>query len=368
MADVDRVVRDGKTVGWQARWRDPDGRQRKQTFRVKTEAQRHLAAMVADAARGTYLDPAAGRVTVTDYARHWAATRPHRASSATAVESRIKHHIETTRIGGMRIAAVRPTDVQAWVTDRSTVLAPSTLRVVVDLLRAVMAAAVLDRVIAVSPAVRLALPRREQSKVVPLSVVEVRTVAAAMPPRCRALVLVAAGLGLRLGELLGLRVEDVDFLRRTVHIRVQLLLNTKNRGPLKTPRSERDIPLPTMVAEALAAHMAEYPPGKDGSVFTARHGGPFGHTYVEKEFKAAVKASKLPVSTTPHDCRHHFASVLLAAGESVVTVAERLGDTPAMVLEVYGHVMPGSEDRTRKAIDAAWASAPDVPREASSQA
>lgn len=367
MADVDRVVREGKTVGWQARWRDPDGRQRKQTFRVKAEAQRHLAAMLADAARGTYLDPAAGRVTVTDYARHWAATRPHRASSATTVESRIKHHIEATRLSGMRIASVRPTDVQAWVTDRSAVLAPSTLKVVVDLLRAVMAAAVLDRVIAVSPATRLTLPRYEPPKVVPLTVAEVRAAAAAMPPRTRALVLVAAGLGLRIGELLGLRVEDVDFLRRTVHIRVQLLLNTKNRGPLKTPRSERDIPLPTMVSEVIAAHLAEYPSGKDGSVFTAQHGGPFGHTYVENTFKAAVNATGLPASTTPHDLRHHFASVLLAAGESVVTVAERLGDTPAMVLEVYGHVMPGSEDRTRKAIDAAWSSAPNVPREAVNQ-
>jgi hypothetical protein len=54
--------------------------------------------------------------------------------------------------------------------------------------------------------------------------------------------------------------------------------------------------------------------------------------------------------------RHHYASVLLDAGESVVTVAERLGDTPQMVLKVYGHLMPDSEDRTRRLIDEAWIS------------
>jgi len=44
---------------------------------------------------------------------------------------------------------------------------------------------------------------------------------------------------------------------------------------------------------------------------------------------------------------------LLDAGESVITVAERIGDTPEMVLKVYGHVMPNTEDRTRRAIDVA---------------
>jgi hypothetical protein len=46
--------------------------------------------------------------------------------------------------------------------------------------------------------------------------------------------------------------------------------------------------------------------------------------------------------------------VLLHAGESVIAVAERLGDTPQMVLKTYGHIMPDSEDRTGRAIDAAW--------------
>jgi integrase len=62
----------------------------------------------------------------------------------------------------------------------------------------------------------------------------------------------------------------------------------------------------------------------------------------------------LPTGTTSHDLRHHFASVLLAAGESVVAVAERLGhENASLILSTYGHLMPDSEERTRRAIDEA---------------
>ena len=56
-----------------------------------------------------------------------------------------------------------------------------------------------------------------------------------------------------------------------------------------------------------------------------------------------------------HDLRHHYASVLLAAGESVVAVAERLGHENAdLVLSTYGHLQPNAEEGTRKALDDAW--------------
>jgi len=77
----------------------------------------------------------------------------------------------------------------------------------------------------------------------------------------------------------------------------------------------------------------------------------------------AVRDAGLPSGTSSHDLRHHYASVLLGAGESVVAVAERLGHEDAsLVLSTYGHLTPDSEDRTRHAVDDAWR-APDVLRE-----
>jgi site-specific recombinase XerC len=163
--------------------------------------------------------------------------------------------------------------------------------------------------------------------------------------------------------LITLRVQDVNFLGRSVRIGHQLDEHTRGRVEPKTPRSRRTIPLPKVAADALAAHIAEHPPLPDGTLFSGGNGRPYAHSYYTRLIKTAVrrladaKGSMFPPETTSHDLRHHYASVLLAAGESVVAVAERLGhDDATMVIRVYGHLLPDSEDRTRKAVDQAWSS------------
>jgi len=89
-------------------------------------------------------------------------------------------------------------------------------------------------------------------------------------------------------------------------------------------------------------------------LFTTTTGRPYRQTHYSVQiFGAAVRRAGLPRTTT-HHLRHHYCSVLLYAGASVVEVAERIGDTPAMVLRVYGHLLEDRGDRTRRAIDAAW--------------
>jgi integrase len=340
---------------YRARWLDPDGRERSRTFTRKADAERHLAAVEGAKLSGAYVSDA-NPVTVGEYARQWAGTRPHRPTTATRVASLISKHIDGTKIGSMRLAAVRPSQVQAWVSDRAQVLSPSTLRLLVALLRSIFAAAVQDRLVASSPATRLSLPRSERERIVPLSVAQVQALAQAMPARSKTMVITQAGLGLRIAELLALRVQDIDFLRRTVRIEWQLTPDGKRRVPPKTPRSRRTLPLPNVVAEALAAHIAEFPLAEDGSLFTTAAGMLYRQEhYGARVFAPAVRKAGLPAGTTSHALRHHYASLLLAAGESVVAVAERLGhENATLVLTTYGHLMLDSEDRTRRAIDAAW--------------
>lgn len=348
--------RNGREVRvYDVRFRDPDGRQRKKTFSKKGDADRFAATVEADKLRGQYVDHS-DRTTVAEYARAWASARPHRPSSARRVSSLIETHIAGTRLGDRRLSAVRPSEVQAWASDRAQVLAPTTLRNLVSLLRSIYASAVLDRLAASSPVVRVQLPRAERERVVPLTVQQVQALANAMPARTRAMVITQAGLGLRIGELLALRVEDVDFLRRTVRVEWQIASKTQQRVAPKTPRSRRTIPLPQVVADALAAHIAEFPPAADGTIFTSTTGViHWQQVYASRTLAAAVKQAGLPAGTTTHDLRHHYASVLLAAGESVVAVAERLGhENASLVLSTYGHLMPDSEDRTRRAVDEAW--------------
>ncbi|MCE3555135.1 site-specific integrase [Pseudonocardia sp. RS11V-5] len=346
---------------WRARYRDPDGRERAKHFSRKADGERFLAMIESSKLRGTYVDPS-DRTTVAEYARRWASVRPYRPSTARRIDSQIRLHVENTFLGSRRMASVLPSDVQAWVTQLAAQLAPSTVELTVNMLKAIFAAAVLDRVVGSSPVVRLALPKADKDRVVPLTVDQVLELAETVPARTRAMVLTQAGLGLRLGELLALRQQDVNFLGRTARVEHQLEDRTRARVDPKTPRSRRSVPLPQFVADALARHMQQWPPLEDGSLFYGHNRRPYHHAfYGVRTFKVAVKklageeGSTFPPSTTTHDLRHHYASVLLAGGESVVAVAERLGhDDASMVLKVYGHLMPESEDRTRKIIDAAW--------------
>jgi integrase len=113
-----------------------------------------------------------------------------------------------------------------------------------------------------------------------------------------------------------------------------------------------------VVGKALAAHIGEFPATEDGSLFTTANGNLYRHEhYGARIFAPSVKKAELPAGTTSHARRHHDASVLLAAGDSVVAVAERLGhENAALVLKTYGHLLPDSEDRTRRAINDAWTS------------
>lgn len=159
-------------------------------------------------------------------------------------------------------------------------------------------------------------------------------------------------------------MQDVDFAARLVRIEWQFAPQSKVRTVPKTPRSRRIVPLPQVVADALRAHMAQFPPADDGTLFTTRFAGPYRHDYYGTLiFGAAVRKAGLRESITTHDLRHHYASVLLMQGESVITVAERLGhENATLVLSTYGHLMPDSEERTRRAVDEAGGCAPGVPQ------
>jgi len=199
------------------------------------------------------------------------------------------------------------------------------------------------------------LPRRESgtSALTPLSSDQVHALADNVLERLRGLVYCSAGLGLRQGEACGLTVDRVDFLRRKVTIDRQLVTPMRGKpahGPTKTPASVRVIPLADSVGEALAEHIRQFPPGESGLLFTTAKGEPLPRPRWDEAFKRAATALGLDV--TPHDLRHHAASLLISAGCSVKAVQHFLGHaTAAETLDTYGHLWPDDEDRIRASID-----------------
>lgn len=127
--------------------------------------------------------------------------------------------------------------------------------------------AVLDGLIAKSPCVAIKRPQAHGEQVVPLTVEQVMAIADEIEPRCRAAVLLGAGCGLRLGEIIGLTEPDIRWMTRQIVITRQLVRGGQ-LGPLKTRSSERVVPAPGFVLEALSAHIATYGLGRDQIVFT----------------------------------------------------------------------------------------------------
>jgi integrase len=251
------TARQGKGKRWDVRWRDDAGRQRHKAFDRKADAERFLAQVTADLARGTYFDPRAGRVLFRTYAEQWRAAQVHRTTTAAQVETHMRRHVYPT-FGDRSLASVRPSEVQAWVRGLEERLAPSTIEVVYSFVAGVFRAAVRDRLILSTPCVGIRLPKPEPKRVEPQATERVEALIAAMPGRYQALVIVGAGTGLRHGEALGLEVEAIDFLQRTLQVRQQLVTmpgQPPYLAPPKTPASYRTIPLPQVVLDALTAHL-----------------------------------------------------------------------------------------------------------------
>lgn len=188
----------------------------------------------------------------------------------------------------------------------------------------------------------------------------------------RALVVLAAGTGLRQGEVLGVTTSRLNFLRRSLTVDRQLVLlpgRPPYLAPPKTAASRRTVPLPDVVLDALAGHPAAFPAGEgDSLIFTAPDGaGIRRNRFSEGAWLPAVERAGLPKGTHFHDLRHFYASLLIRHGESVKVVQARLGHASASeTLDTYSHLWPDSEDRTRLAVDSvlgrSGACGPDVAR------
>ncbi|MDP8975753.1 MAG: site-specific integrase [Actinomycetota bacterium] len=348
MASITKVP-----TGWRARYRAPDGGSRSRTFPRKVDAERFLITVEASKLTGAYVDPSAGRLTFGAYAEQWRASQVHRPSTAARVETVLRCHV-LPQLGARPVGAIRTSELQAWVKGRSEILAPSTLRTLHQTVVAIFSAAVADRLIPVSPTVGVKLPRAELDEVVPMAPEQVRAMAEAVPVRYRALIVAGAATGLRQGEALGLTVDRVDFLRRTIRVDRQLVTVSGQApylAPPKTPSSTRTIPAPQVALDALAAHLASFEPGPAGLVFTDDDGQAIrrphiGHTWRKAARRAGVEGRSF------HDLRHLCASVLIARGASVKSVQRFLGHASAKVtLDTYAHLWPDDEDRTRAALD-----------------
>ena len=347
---------------WRARYRDDAGREHARHFNRKVDAQRWIDETTASIVTGTYVDPKAGRVLFREYAEAWRIIQAHRPTTQSHHELVLRRYAYPT-LGDRPLSTVLPSDIQAWVKrleagDQRTgqaALSPATVGVAHSIVSSVFRAAIRDRRLVGNPCEATKLPRTEQRQVTPMSTDQVQALHEAMPEFLRAMVTLAAGTGMRQGECFGLSVDRVDFMRRALRVDRQLVKVTGRDpflAPPKTNASVRTIPLPAVVVEALASHVAQHGTGVEGLLFQLDDLPVRRASFYQRVWQPSLRAAGLPASTRFHDLRHYYASLLIRHGESVKTVQARLGHASATeTLDTYSHLWPDSDDRTREAVD-----------------
>jgi integrase len=335
---------------WRARYRDVSGKEHARHFARKIDAQRWIDETTAAVVTGQYVDPRNASTLLRTYAAQWEAVQVGRVSTLAIIDNAVRLHINPA-LGDMRIGSIRQSDIQGLVkTLEGKHLAAGSVQNIYKTAVRIFASAVDDRVIPSSPCRRIKLPKGDQCEVEPLTVAQVRALDVGMGS-LGAAVITLAGSGLRIAELLGLDVADVDFLRRTIRVERQRS-RSGELAPLKSRSSARTIPVGQIVIDALAAYL-EAGERHTGPLFVDVVDRPLTYRQWRHLWTNATDAAK--VNATTHALRHFYASALIAGGASVKQVQTVLGHASAVVtLRTYAHLWPGDDDRTRSIIDAVF--------------
>jgi integrase len=305
------------------------------TFPTQREAER--AERAATKVRPTT------EVSFASFAQEWLTTRTH--VEPTTLEHytyALSHAI--VYFGETPLKAITPRECEGYAAMLADDLKPLTARNIYDVFVRCMKAATRYHLIAENPATGATnLPKRKRSKsIAPLTLEEHAALIGAVPEFWRPLIGVWPMIGLRRGEMQGLRMEDVTPTHLLV--REQIV-----RGEVREPKGGkcRDVPL---VPEAQAwLDKQQHVPNREGRFFTTPQGSRLDVTWLwVNVMEDAFKAAGIP-RRTPHDMRHTFASYLIHAGCNVKQIAAAMGhEDEAFTLRTYVHLMPRNDEEVRE--------------------
>ncbi|HEY9315828.1 site-specific integrase [Williamsia sp.] len=336
---------------YRVRYRKPDGRQTdKRGFTTLRAAEGFASRIEVTKADGLYIDPTLGKVTVTDWSKRWLDGKSNLTESTRfRYEGIITNHIEPT-FGGNAVSKVRHIDVQEWISGQSG--SPASVVKNHRVLSQILELAVKDGRLPSNPAKGVSLPKVRPAKRRYLTPSQVEALAKESE-EWGVLILVLAYCALRWGEMAALKVEDVDMLRRRIHITksVTVVNGRFVWGPPKD-NQVRSVPIPKSVALELSKYLA----GKEREdlLFAGPRSGNPLRTKAAREmwFDAAVKSAGCPLKFTPHELRHTAASLAVSAGANVKALQRMLGHAKAsMTLDVYADLFDDDLDAVGVALD-----------------
>lgn len=237
-----KTQRYGVGLRYRARYIGPDGTEKSKSFpdRQKRLAEQWLTQIEADMSRGQYIDPQGGHLTVRQHAERWLASLTMDPGTFVGTEQRIRLHV-LPYLGSRTLGSLRPTHIREWLRKlQDGGVAPAYQRVIFANLGTMLTAAVDDRLIPDNPcrSSSVRAPKLDLRRIVPWPRERVLAVRSALPEQYRPMVDLVSGCGMRQGEVLGLAVDDVDFVEGLVHVARQVKL-IRNRPVFALPKGAR---------------------------------------------------------------------------------------------------------------------------------
>jgi integrase len=347
-----RILANGKKA-YDVRMRDPQGRQYKKTFRTRKEAEAFESTQQADRARGGWVDPRKGKVSLREYSTSWIALRHDlRPRTRELYEALLRLHILPT-LGGYELAEITTGLIRKWHAEIVASGKASTAARTYRLLRTILGAAVEDEVIGRNPCVLKGAGVERPDERPIATVAQVEALAGAVDERFRCLVLLGTYASLRLGELAALRRRHLDLLHGRINVVEQaqdLRDGTRIVGPPKTEAGRRVVGIPPHVLPAVEAHLDRFVPADpDALLFTGAKGAPIRRTHWNRKWRAATHQVGLP-GFHFHDLRHTGNTLAAATGASTKELMARMGHASSRAALIYQHATQERDDGIAAAI------------------
>ena len=344
------------------------GAKRKTLYgKTRGEVSEKLTKAMADRDDGLVFD--ADNLKVGEYLERWlvdSVLETVRPTTYERYEQIVRIHVRPA-LGSVKLKNLTPVHVRGLYREKLEAgLSARTVQYIHVTLHKALKQAVQDGLIPrnATEAVKAPQVRREEMR--PLSAEQVKVLlGVARGDRLEALYVLAIHTGLRQGELLGLKWEDVDLESGTLRVRRTLV--TAKGGPVltapKTKGSRRSVKLTQGAVEALRSHLKHQLQEIDragslwrenGLMFASESGEPLDRRYLTScRYKALLKRAELPMIRF-HDLRHTCATLLLSKNVNPKIVSEMLGHASiAITLDTYSHVLPNMRDQAAAAMEEA---------------
>ncbi|MEI6777657.1 MAG: tyrosine-type recombinase/integrase [Chloroflexales bacterium] len=339
----------------------------------RKEVAEKLKQLLHQQQQGLNVDPE--RITVGEFLDRWLeeVIKPHRrARTYRSYADTIRLHLKP-RVGQHQLTKLTAAHVQSMINQLAAASGARTTQYARAVLQRALNRAVKWDLVARNVVLATDPPTSRPRTITPLTEEEARRLLVAVAGhRLEALYRLALSLGLRRGEVLGLRWADLDFTKKLLRITgaLQRVQGKLERSEPKTRAGARTLLLPDVLVALLAEHQRRQAEERSiwgvewqehDLVFPTERGTPMEPSNLNRHFKAALKRAELPSTTRFHDLRHSCATFLIAQGVHPRVVMEILGHSQiSLTMNTYGHVLPETQrEATTKVADLFGKPAPE---------